>query len=340
MGRRRKRDRDLPQGMRRSHGAFYHVVWDGAKQSWHPLGRDRAQAFKAFEARTAPLVVASTGTVADMIDRFQRESLTSRKASTQRNYRSWAKPLRAVFGDMNVADITQRHARQYRDKHPHMVASQRQLTLLKTMLADAVEWGWIDANPLLGFRRLTEGRRRRFITDAEWAALLASAGEWGPLLRIAHFTALRKGDLLRLTWGDLKGSDLHVLTSKTSHPLIFELDADTLAAFDALRPMAKPFPKLAVFRVSEGRRLTDRNWDNKWWAICERAKVTDVIFHDVRRRRITQLGLQYGQEFAQRWAGHREAKTTAGYFVPPAIRLTEKRQPLIEGAPASTETRA
>ncbi len=49
MGRRRKHDRDLPAGMRRSHGAYYHVVWTGERQEWVPLGRDRKAEAEGYQ---------------------------------------------------------------------------------------------------------------------------------------------------------------------------------------------------------------------------------------------------------------------------------------------------
>lgn len=329
MGRNRQHHKHLPPRMRLSHGAYYYVPFVDGKQQWQFLSRDHAEAFAKYGKIASPAPVAAGDTVAQMIKRYLREELPKHAAATQTSYRTWANTLNKVFGHMPVASLTLRHMRRYRDEHPHLVAAQRQLSLLQNMVATAVEWGWLDVSPLAGFRKMPEPRRTRYITDDELAAILKHCGPIEPLVRFAAWSALRKSDLLSLSWGNVRDGVVRITTSKTASPMAFVLDAEMSALLASLKVGTAPFPKLPLFPSPRGKRLSDRGLDRYWWRACELAGITDVVFHDLRRKRITDLALKYGHEFAQRWASHRDSQTTARYFVAPEVRV---ELPILEAA--------
>lgn len=305
--------------MRESHGSYYLTYYKGGKQQWLPLGKDIAAAFSKY--RELHGMTESTGrTVRDLVERFDREVLPAKRANTQRVYRCWMPAILKTWGSMNVADMEQQHLALFLDTYPHKVTANRVVTLLVTMFKKAVRWGWIKQNLLAGIERNEEKRRRRIITDDEWRALLAAAdGQYALLLRVARFTALRRSDVARLTYGCIQNGRLVITTQKTSSPVSIQIKGDLEAALAELRRGILPFPTRRLFTVAEGRPLTTYMLGYHFDRIRMKAGLRAINFHDIRRTRLTELGEKYGTTFAQRLAAHSDPKTTEGYIVPEVV---------------------
>jgi len=79
----------------------------------------------------------------------------------------------------------------------------------------------------------------------------------------------------------------------------------------------RPVVGLYVFADARGRRLpVEREW-RRFKAAAARAKVAGVTFHDLRRKRLTDLQVDGEQQLAQRLAGHADPRTTQGYYAAP-----------------------
>lgn len=321
MGRRRRKNRNLPQNMRESHGAYYLTYYRDGKQHWAPLGKDITAAFAKY--REMHGMREPTGrTVRDLAERFEREVMPAKRPNTQRAYRCWIPAILKTWGDMHVADLEQQHLAVFLDTYPHKVTANRVVTLLVTMFKKAVRWGWIKQNLLAGIERNEERRRRRIISDDEWNALLAAAdGQYPLLLRIARFTALRRSDVARLTYGCIQSGRLVVTTQKTQAPVSIQIRGDLEAALAELKRGILPFPTRRLFTVAGGRPLTTNMLGYHFDRIRQAAGLRAINFHDIRRTRLTELGEKYGAAFAQRLAAHSDQKTTEGYIVPEVVTI-------------------
>lgn len=307
--------------MRLSHGAYYLTAYQGEKQRWLPLGRDFGDALNKYRSMvgyTPPI----GRTVEDLITRFETDELPKLKASTARNYRAWIPAIRKTWGGMDVKDVRQPHAASFLDQYPKKVTANRIVTLFTTMLKRAKRWGWIEVNYLEGLEKNTENRRTRRIADEEWEALLTAAdGQYGLLFRLARFTALRRSDVCALTWANVRGDRLVVITEKTQAPISLAIQGGLAEVIAELRRGITPFPTRPLFCVKGGGPLSSHMLGHHFDRIREKAGLTGVNFHDIRRTRITELTERYGLDFAQKVAAHSNPATTQGYVVSEAVRI-------------------
>jgi integrase len=171
--------------------------------------------------------------------------------------------LVAFFGDDLLTTIDQDRVRAY---HTHRrtgrppvaaVTVNREVDLLKGMLRDAVP-KYLTVSPLTGMKRLRiVPPRRRFVTDAEFARLLAvceDAQDCAVLL-LGRDPLIRLGDILDLQRTDREGPWLFVRDPKSGSAYEVALSPRCQAALDALTSDDNGwlFPK---FRKAQ----TPRDW--------------------------------------------------------------------------------
>lgn len=78
------------------------------------------------------------------------------------------------------------------------------------------EWGWTDVPIGKRIKLLPETPRETFLTPAQVEALAVEAGEAGDLIRLAAYTGIRLGHMMRITQHDLQGGFITLdRTSKT-----------------------------------------------------------------------------------------------------------------------------
>jgi len=81
-----------------------------------------------------------------------------------------------------------------------------ELGTLRTILNLAIKQKYLEDNPVrgVGFLKVTDSKKRRFLTDTECERLLVTCGsEWYPIFFTLLYTGMRKGELVNLEWTDL-----------------------------------------------------------------------------------------------------------------------------------------
>jgi integrase len=292
--------------MRLSHGAFYRVV----KGKWTRIGSTYAEALLAYAKLEAQATVRRDFDA--LLTAFLAEREGKVATTTLKNYRIWSTTLRRVFGHMEPGQIRVEHGRRFLDESPKYSTARHQVALLSAALSWGAERGWVERNVLLGWNKGPREKRTRYITDAEWQAILHHAR---PDVRLAleflFLTGLRVRDALALRWSDVKDDGLHVRVAKTKDAVVFE----RTAALEAM------LARLRRGRVTSLHLLTGRGqplgYDNLlrlYQAAAKAAGVAGVTLHDIRRKRITDLTDAEGSEAARRLAVHADQRTTAGYY--------------------------
>ncbi len=188
-----------------------------------------------------------------------------------------------------------------------------QLTVLKAILADAVDHGHLTANPATKVKALQRPDREdalQFLQPEEITRLLGAAEDpWRTLYYLVFHTGLRRGEALGLKWGDLdlrKGL-LHVRRSlyrvpdgkggyevkdsplKTRHsrrtvdlsPAVVE----TFLAFPAGDDPERDY----VFRSRAGGPIDPDNVDRAWKRHLTAAGLADRPFHSTRHTHASLL---------------------------------------------------
>lgn len=314
-----------------------------ARGKWYTLGR--ATHLKPAEARELAQGILGDAAKGKDIGAARKRA----KAATLRDYLAnvygpWVKAhrkdgaatlarLNACFdselGGKRLPEITVwlvekwRSARLKAGRAPSTI--NRDLTALKSALNRAVEWGYIDANPIAKFKPAKVDQKGvvRYLSDAEEARLRValiereerarrereSANRWRrargyptlpeltgytdhlrPLVLVALNTGLRRGELFNLTWDDVD-LDRAMLTvrgggAKSGQTRHVPLNTEAAAV---LRDWQATTGAKAgyVFPGKEGGRLD--NIATAWRAAVAAAGIEGFRFHDLRHTFASKL---------------------------------------------------
>ena len=172
---RRPENRGLPSRWVFKHGAYFYRTtihsrsnWEG--KSFFRLGKTLPEAYREWATRieSDPLVK----TINDLLDRYAAEVIPTKKPKTRESNIFGIPSLRAVFGELNLSEITPPMIYQYVDKrsikrlneHGRLVggrvAALREIELLSHAFTKAVEWGYIARHPFKGEVRLKGSKPR------------------------------------------------------------------------------------------------------------------------------------------------------------------------------------
>lgn len=225
------------------------------------------------------------------------------------------------FGEWRACDITREALDAFRQQRP-TVAANRNLAFLRAMFNWAVADGLVPRSPFrvgdVAVVRLTreEARTRRLQGDEETRLLEASNG-LQPLIVAALETGMRLGELLSLQWHQV-GNDLFLPAGKTKakKPRRVPISTALRPVLDARRhdPAGELIPPDGyVFGDEIGRRRGSIK--TAWRLTCQRAKIDDLHFHDLRREAGSRW-MDAGVPLAtiQRWLGHHNISQTSKYL--------------------------
>jgi integrase len=265
--------------------------------------RDEAKRLKALidrggdplaqieDARAAP-------TMADLIERFEAEHLERKREATAVDYRSMIKTYVApVFGSRKVQEIAFSdcdglHRRISKAGFP--VRANRVITMLSTMFALSIKWGWRTDNPCRGIERNREHHRRRYLTSDELQRLTAALATFpdkdvADIVKILLLTGARRGEVLSMKWDDLnlglgiwkkpptstKQNEPHeVPLSAPACVILAERYVDGAAGF--------VFPGV-------GRRGHRADLFRAWQRLCKAAGLANLRLHDLRHQFASEL---------------------------------------------------
>lgn len=292
--------------MRLAHGSYFYADSRGGAKPWQLIGKTYAEAI----VRYAQLEATTARDFNALCDRYVKEALPKKAATTQRVYKTHLKPLRGVFGGMPPDTITQPIAYQYLDKRGPGTRGRQEIAVLASVLRHGIRLGWVTEPRLRGMEFGKQERRKRYITDEELAATLAKAPlEVAHAVRFIHYTGLRTSDALRVRWRDWQADGLHVHISKVKANLVF----DRTPGLEAL------MAELRNRRIVGTTVLADRAggpWKyQRLHAAWTKVAPEKANLHDLRRKRITDLARERGVDFAQALAAHSDPRMTQSYVV-------------------------
>jgi len=233
------------------------------------------------------------------------------------------KPLAAIQGH----DIA-----QWRDARLEAVAPatvNRELNLLRSVLEAARrDWGWLRENPMAGLKRpKNPPSRKRRISEAEIAAICAGLGyHGGPPVNVSQRvalaflfaieTAMRGGEIVRLTWADVGPLSVHLPKTKNGDARNVPLSR---AAREILGRLGhEPGDLGPCFRLNDAQK------DAAYRAGARRGGVTGVRFHDARAEAIFRLSKKLDVMELARMVGHKSLASLMWYYQTTADELAAK----------------
>lgn len=170
------------------------------------------------------------------------------------------------FGDKLLKDITPALMETYRQRRlsepsrrtPQTMTKpatvNREVACLKTIFNKAVKSGKAEKNPAQGVKHLKENNERdRILSPEEFTRLLAhSSAPLKPIIKLASHTAMRQGEILNLTWGqvDLKEGFIRLRPedTKTNEGRLVPLNRELM---DMFQTMPRGLPGVRVFSYQD-----------------------------------------------------------------------------------------
>ena len=141
--------------------------------------------------------------------------------STQHDYRARLRQICGLWGDFPITSIQRKHVIALQDRHADTPATaDRMVTVLRVLLAFAVDREYRTDNPAKGIKKLRKPRDVDGHTPwPGWAADRFLATHHGTTMGLAAalglYTGQRLGDVLRMRWSDIADGRISVRQGKT-----------------------------------------------------------------------------------------------------------------------------
>ena len=255
------------------------------------------------------------------------------------------KALQKFFGGKRIDRITLTDAEEYQrirvdgilvvhKKGISNTTVNHEIGLLKRILKKAVDWNYLEINPLRNVKKLKEPPGRvRYVKPDEWPILLS---ECSPDLRdiviFARHTGMRRGEIFNLQWTDIDWQNKRVTVRERKNNTTMIIPINDYV-FRMLVRLHKTTTSAFVFPGKEGkRRYTLRT---AFEAACRRAGIKNLRFHDLRHTFGTDL-VNSGADISivKQLMGHKSIISTMRYVHPTEERMRkvlENRDKIFEG---------
>lgn len=244
------------------------------------------------------------------------------KRSWQKDEQRLNKHLLPVFGARRLSQISRADVQRLRDNigvsTPTM--ANRVVELLSTIYRIAEAWGAYNGdNPASKIKAYKETKRNRYLSHDEIRRLIESLQqETNVYLRGAIWllllTGCRKDEILKMQWSwinlQLQSVCIPAASYKTGIEHIYPLSSYSQQVLAALpRVLHNPYVIVGSKFARPMASIT-----TAWHRIRQRAGLTDVTLHDLRRTAATLL-LNAGTDYrlVQAMLGHVDSSTTGHY---------------------------
>ncbi|MEO8187332.1 MAG: site-specific integrase [Burkholderiaceae bacterium] len=271
---------------------------------------------------------AQRTTLREALDRYKREITPGKKGARREQDRVsvWMKnPLALRFlSQLRGANFAKhRDERRAEGRAENTIAIELKLVSKLYKIA-ARDWGMeglrnpIDSMTMPG---PSNKRERRLASDEEQNLMqeLARRGPYmAPLAALAIETAMRQGELLALTWGDitLPKRIARLRDTKNSEPRDVPLSS---RAFEILMALPRPLENASpVFPVKQD--IVIRTFSDA----CRAAGLKNLKFHDLRHEATSRICDKLPMHEAMRVTGHKTPSMLMRYYHAKAEDLARK----------------
>jgi integrase len=188
------------------------------------------------------------------------------------------------------------------------------------MLTKAIAWQVIPINPALNAEvpPLPAGRVR-YLQPTELRVLLEACPEWlRPIVGLAVFTGMRRGEILSLRYLDIDAGQGCILLPQTKNGEArgIPLNSNAMSVLNSL-PEGKPLDRLFP-------RIKEANVSVAFHRACKSAGIEDFRFHDLRHTTGSWLAMSGKDIYTiSKILGHKDLRMSARYSHLSAKYLSE-----------------
>lgn len=313
MGRRRTVNRDLPPRLYKKRDGYYYRHPSGKEERVGKLNELPLALLKwaDFEGvRLNPDVV----TFRSVAEAFAERHIPKVAPRTQTDYRLHLKHLVAAFGSLSLDSIAPADIARYRDKRTGKVQANREIACLSVLWNFAREAGYTKlANPCDGVKRNKESGRKRYLTDAEFAAIYEKASQ--PVrdaMRLALCTGQQIGDLLRATRAMIVDNELVFRRQKTDQAVRYRITGSLKSLLEEFASRKRSATGPWLIQSDAGQRIQYRTFSAHFNAARAAAGINDAMFMDIRPKVATDFE---DVERAKDTLGHSRISTTERHYI-------------------------
>jgi integrase len=248
-----------------------------------------------------------------------------RKATFERDAMIVRKKLVPLWGGEQLNRITPKMVEDYklsRSKLLRPSTVNRDLNVVKALFNKAIAWSYIKESPAKPIKPMKVRKGiDRFLSEQEVGALLdACQGAQKiylyPVVCIAIFAGLRRGEILRLRWEDVdfKANKLHVVSREGAPTKNGE--SRSVPMNRTLREILRRHPRRLdtpyLFHHPDGKPFDQI--DNSFSSVRRRSGIAYFRFHDLRHTFASHL-VMAGVDIrtVQELLGHKDIKMTMRY---------------------------
>ena len=338
-------------GAIRKRGKNYIITYyeGSGRRRWETVGPNLHEARQVLadrmsERRTGKSrVPRDKMTVAELVQKWKEDYLTVQqqlgrlKPSTLRSYQSNLDGhIAPFFGAVALSEVRLASVQEFikvllgKGLSPKTIGNV--IVILKEMFKHAVQWGYLDANPVQYVERPRgEDKEMDVFTPDEIRRLLDAQEEpLRTLLLTAVLTGMRQGELFGLQWEDIDFARhlIHVRRSLWHGTLGTPKSRRSRRAIDMPPTLEQALQQQSTTRRSEfvfcSERGTPLDADNfrhrEFPAALRRAALRRIRFHDLRHT-YTSLLIAHGAhpKYIQSQLGHASIQTTLdryGHLMP------------------------
>ncbi len=344
MSPRRRKDKHLPVRLYQKGKAYWYLDPFG---KWHNLGRNFHLAIAEYARREAPTTMSPL--IDDIINRYLKEVSPLKAESTFKAITYSSKYLRAGLGRLDARTITKQTVYAYMDHRKTSKVNattegqvRKEVRHFSMMMSQAVIWGVIPNNPVLGVKIGSDPKRKRYVTDEELAAFRDFVNDLVKnYLDLKLLTGLRKIDIFALRLEDLQDDGIHVTPSKTvkttGTKLIIEWtpalrEVVTRIRADHRQLKQKKLDKVHrlglwrhLFVTRDGKPYSASGFNSIWQRQKRKALKEGIIAEnfkdsDLRAKAATDTDLVHARQLL----GHADERTTRTHY----RRKPEKVKPI------------
>jgi len=328
----RKRKGKFSVAIRKKHGQRIYKTFDLKSDA---LSFAKETELQIQQNRYKDISEASKTTLKIVIQRYVREKIKN-KADKKRERSKYNVILRNDICNKTLTDLRTSDFAKFRDQRLELGITNstinRELSAMRVAIQTSIdEWDcWLPENPVKSSIKLTENpARERRLKAGEYEKLMVACKRnskfsspsiyWCPAINWAIETAMRLSEQLSLRWENInvvkRTAFIPAQMTKTKR-------SRTVALTDKALEVLKEIPRHIngkVFPMS-------LNYHNRGWrALCKRAGVEGLRWHDLRREAISRMferGLSITE--VQSLSGHLTLQMLSTYTQHDAETLAEK----------------
>ncbi len=313
------------KGVRKRNGKYFIDYRAGGQRVREIIGTSQKQAALVLSKRRVEIVENRYFNVRkqhkvlfdDFVKTFyELHSCVNKKAKGIKRDEQLIKHLVDHFGGRYLYEIKPQMIEEYKALRQGLVAPatvNKELACLKTMFNKAILWGKVAENPVRSVKLLKEDNRRlRYLDQGEITKLIASCPDHlRPIVTIAVFTGMRKGEILNLTWDaiDLNRGIIYLLDTKNGEKReVLMNDIVSQAISTVERTPDNPY----VFLSHTDKPYTEVR--KSFSTALKMSGIKDFRFHDLRHTYASQL-VMMGVDIktVQELMGHKSIEMTLRY---------------------------